>query len=191
MEIDRLIAIVLILIIIVFLVFFLILPKHYEFKILQKKVAEKEAEFKARSEYYFRIQDVFEDLRRREEQLIKIDAAVPTELDFSSLLHFFQKIADENGVILTSLTFQKTSPLKIEKAAAAGETPEIKEEIRIQENFFTFNITSTYSAFKNFLSALESSARLIEAKSISLSSPPVQKEGEIKSFKIEIKVYSL
>jgi len=190
MEIDRPIIIVLLLVIIISLVFFLILPKHYEFKVLQQKAVEKEAEFKAKSEYYFRIEDVFEDLKRREEQLIKIDTAISTKPDFSSLLHFLQKVAEERGVILTSLNFQKSSPLKIQKTAAVGETPEIKET-GIQENFFNFNIMATYSAFKNFLSALEDSARLIEVEGISLSSPTPEEETEIKNFEFRIKVYSL
>lgn len=192
MEIDRPIVIVLLLVIIISLFFFLILPKHYEFKILQQKTVEKEAEFKAKSEYYFRIEDLFEDLKRREEQLIKIDTAISAKPDFSSLLHFLQKVADERGVILTSLNFEKSSPLKIKKVAVAGEVPEIKEEeTGIQENLFNFNIMGTYSAFKNFLSALESSARLIEVESISLSSVTPDEETEIKSFEFKIKVYSL
>ncbi len=181
MEIDRSIAIVLLLVIIIFLIFFLILPRYYEFKILQEKVAEKEAEFKAKSEYYFRIEDVFEDLKRREEQLVKIDTAISTKLDFSSLLYFLQKVANEKGVILTSLNFQKSSPLKIKE-----------KETEIQENFFNFNITSTYSAFKDFLSTLENSARLIEVENISFSSAtPDEQDSEIMTFGFKIKVYSL
>jgi len=193
MEIDRPIAIVLLLIIIVFSIFFLVLPKHYEFKILQKKAAEKEAEFKAKSEYYFRIEDVFEDLKRREEQLVKIDTAISSKLDFSSILYFLQKVAKEKGVILTSLKFQKSSPLKVEKVVTVGEVPGIKEEeTGIQENSFDCNITGTYSAFKDFLSVLENSARLIEVENISFSSAtPDEEDSEIKSFKFEIKVYSL
>jgi len=193
MEIDRPIAIILLFIIIVFSIFFLILPKHYEFKILQQKAAEKEAEFKAKSEYYFRMEDVFEDLKRRKEQLAKIDTVISPKPDFSSLLYFLQRVANEKGVILTSLKFQKSSPLKIKKVVTVGEVSEIKEEeTGIQENFFDFNITGTYPAFRNFLSDLENSARLIEVENISLSAAtPDEEETEIKSFEFKIKVYSL
>jgi len=181
MEIDRPIFIFLILIAIICLIFALILPRYHEFKILQGKSVEKEAEFKAKSEYYFRIEDVFEDLERREEQLFKIDTAIPTEIDFSSLLYFLQKTAFENGVILTSLRFQKSLPLEIKE-----------KEISIQENFFIFKITATYTGFKNFLFALEKSARLIEVEDISSFSANLDKKGTgIKTFEFEIKVYSI
>ena len=184
MEIDRPIAIFLLLVIIILLIFFFILPKRFEFKTLQEKVVEKEAELEAKSEYYFRIEDLFEDLKRREEQLVKIDTAVSAEPDFSSLLYFLQKIANEKGIILTFLRFQKSSLLRTMEEKKEGE-------MRIRENFFNLNIVSTYSAFKDFLSALENSTRLIKVESISFSSAAPEEEAEIKSFEIRIKVYSL
>ena len=172
---------------------FLWWPKYEEFRNLKQELAIKTKELQQKQEFFNKLNELVQKLEGYKEQLAKIDTVISPKPDFSSLLYFLQRVANEKGVILTSLKFQKSSPLKIKKVVTVGEVSEIKEEeTGIQENFFDFNITGTYPAFRNFLSDLENSARLIEVENISLSAAtPDEEETEIKSFEFKIKVYSL
>lgn len=179
MEIDKPIAVFLILIVIICLVVFVILPKEREFKNVQSRAAEKKAELEAKSEYYFRLENVWEDLQRREDGLKKVDTIIPDRIDFSSLLNFLQQSAQESGVILKSVTFKGSNPIESET------------KMKIKMNYFAIEIVGVYPAFKNFLSALEKSARLIEVENISFSSATPKEEIDTKNIQLTIKAYSL
>lgn len=174
MTIYRLIAIAIILFIALILGFYLTYPKYQEFKELQTKVSEKEAELRGRTAYFAGVDKTFKKLKNYEESLEKIDRAIPSNSSIAFLIYFFQKKSSENGLILQGVSFSESSP--------AGGRKEFKEI------HFSFKLLGSYSALKNFLSFLEKSVRLIEVESISFTS---QKEtGQIYSFGLTIKVHS-
>jgi Tfp pilus assembly protein PilO len=177
MEIDKPIAIFIILIVIVILTTFLIIPKEKELKNLQKTTAEKQAELEAKSEYFFKVENLWEDLNRREEQLKKIDTIIPDKIDLSSLVYFLERSASQSGVVLESISLKNFSFLQ-------GET-----KMKIRTSYFNIRIVGTYPAFKNFLSILENSARLIEVENISFGKKT--EGGGTQDISLTIKVYSL
>jgi len=97
------------------------------------------------------------------EQLSKIDSALPKDPSVAALFNFFQKTSSENGLILTEVDMSG-----LFSSESSGE--------RIQKMSFSISVSGSYSAFKNFLSAVYRNSRLIKVKSISFSSSEQRKD---------------
>lgn len=187
MEFDRPIAIVITLFIVLISIFFLAAPKYQEFKILQQKLGEKQAEYDAKFAYYSEIAKVYEKIMANKELVDKIDSAIPSNVSYGPLVYFFQKKGFENGLILKGLY--------LTKASSKDQKSDIKEIV------FSLSLLGEYSSFKNFMYSLERSARLFEINSASFgtSVQPGTKENaepapvqilQTYSFQMEIKTYS-
>jgi len=158
-------------------------PRYQELNNLWAQIKNKELEIQYQNEYYQELNSLSQKLEERQEGLAKIDSALPSKPRLPSLLKFFQKTASENGLILTS----------------AGEFS-IKSlpEANLKEIQNSLNLSGSYPALKNFLRALEKSARLIEVDSISFSASrlpatpgvPEARISEIFNFQLKIKTYS-
>ena len=105
MIIDRPIAIALIIFIILLVVFFGVAPEYRVFKSLQSDLGIKKAEFNAKYDYYAAITKAYADLRAREDDIAKIDNALPASPELGQLVYYFQKTAAENGIIVKDLFF--------------------------------------------------------------------------------------
>lgn len=159
MEIDRPITIAIILFIILILVFYLILPKYQEFKGLQIKLGEREAELKGRGAYYKEIADVYTRINGNKESLEKIEMALPAGPPIlAPIIYFLQKKSLENGLTLGKVVLLKRTSI----------TPESE----IKEIGFGLTLSGSYPAFKNFLTVLGESARLFEVENITFYSQP-------------------
>ncbi len=141
---------------------------------MEKRNEEKRAEIRGREEYLSNLKKTAEDLKNYQIQLSKINSALPSDLELEVLLDFLQKASSQSGLVLKDIKPQLTQP-----------SPDLEG---IKESELTLAVSGVYSSFKNFLSVLEMTARLIEVKSISFSSTP-EKEGP-QDFNLKIKVYS-
>jgi len=153
---------------------FLIWPEYQEFGVQKSKIWQKEGELQNLKEHLLELEALSRELERYQVELSKIDSALPAEFFLPSLLNYIQKTASENGLILKSFGPVSSTPFKARE--------------KIKEFHLSLELSGSYSAFKNFLSDLEKSARLIEVENISFSSP--QEEEKPFSFSIGIKVYS-
>ncbi len=174
MEIDRPIAIAVTLFIVLVLGFYLVAPEYQEFRDSQLELSKKEAEFEGREAYFLEVANTFRKLKIYEDELEKIDSALPASPSLASLIYFLQKKSAETGLILQAANLRKISSI--------AKTSDIKET-RFYLEFF-----GSYFAFKNFLSSLEKSARLIEVESVSFAS--LKDTDETYPFKLIIKTYS-
>lgn len=168
------IAIIILLISILVIGVFLVFPKCQDLGSLQLEIGKKRAELQYKEKHISNLQEVSEELEKYKPELSKIDSALPSEPSLPSLFNFLQKASSQSGLIFRNVdSFSVATP---------EEKPEIKE---ISLNL---GVSGSYSAFRNFLSTLEKSARLIEIENISFSSP---KEKETSfSFDLRIKVHS-
>ena len=114
-----------------------------------------------------------EDLKNYQNQLAKIDSALPLDTDLPALFDFLQKASSQSGLILKSISHLDPKP-----------SPDFAQ---LKESEVSLTVSGVYASFKNFLSVLEVTARLIEAQAVSFSSIP--EEGP-REFKLTIKVYS-
>lgn len=148
-------------------------PKHQDLNNTSMMAKEKKEEIKTQKEYYSNIQSLSDELKKYESELSKINSALPSGFPTISLLNFLEKITPQAGLSLKNL-----SPGAV-TSSLSGED--------IQEARASFAISGSYSTFKNFLTFLEKSARLIEIENISFSSPS---EKDNFDFNISIKAYS-
>jgi len=166
MQIDRPIAIAVILFIVLLVVFFLVMPEYKTFKILRVELGEKTAEYNAKYEYYAAIDNVYEILQSRQDDLKKIDDALPKNPELGKMVYLLQKIAAENNIIIKDLY--------LSKAAASNES-------NVKDISFSMNLLGSYSSLGKFLVALERSTRLFEVTSISFGSASKGSTSSAKS----------
>ena len=156
-----------------FLFVFLVFPKYQTLNVLKKEVLEKQEEFRSQEKYFETLQDASEELKKYEGPLSKVDSALPKNPSLPELLNFIQKASSQSGLSLKGISPAVTLPF---------------EKGEIKETRINFLLVGSYPDFKNFLSILEKSARLIDVENISFSLPK-EKEG-LFNFAITIKVYS-
>jgi len=161
----------------IFLIAFAILgafvfPVFQKFRETQAEVKIKKTDLENNQEYLAALNNFYSEFEELKPQLSKIDSALPKEPSLPNFLDFIQKTVGENGLVLTEISFSKTTPTKE----------------KIKETSLELSITGKYSAFRNLLLNLEKSARLIEIANISFSSK--EDLEEVPSFGLIIKVHS-
>ena len=154
------------------LIFTLVFPKYRALNYLKKEILGKEAELHSQEEHLQHLLGVSKEIQEREESISKIDSAIPKEASLPELLNFFQKTASQSGLIL-----EEVSPVVVR----SGE-----EEI-IKTTIVNIVLKGYYFDFKNFLSIVEKSARLIEVDNIYFSSDKLE---ELFTFELSTRVYS-
>ncbi len=136
------------------LIFALLLPEYRTLNYLKQNIFKKDFELRSYEKHFQELQGILDEIKEKEESFLKIESALPKDSSLTELLNLFQKAASRSGLIL-----EKVSP---------GPTSFIeKGEIKTSKvNLF---LKGDYSDFKDFLSIIESSARLIEVDNISFS----------------------
>jgi len=180
MQIDRPIAIALTLFIILLLIFFLVVPEYNTFTTLQTQLGEKRAEFNAEFDYYAQIAKTHNDLQAHQDDLKKIDNALPENPVFGTLVYFIQETAKENGLIIKDLFLSQSSPTNLQTNAANTAVKKVKDTV------FSIDLLGGYASLENFIISLEKSSRIFEVTNISFNST----SGPPYSFSLQIKTHS-
>ncbi len=170
---NKTVAIIIFSFLAIFLLVFLVFPKYQDLISLQAKTQRIKTNLEELQGYISDLQKTAKDLEKYNEVLSKIDSALPLELFLPDLINHLQKTSAENGLI-----FKDFSP--------SGGEP-LEEGSDIKKHYLDITVIGSYPAFKNFLSALEKSARLIMIENISFSTPG---EEELFSFLLTLKFYS-
>lgn len=150
---------------------FLLYPKYQDLTFLSDQIKRKEAELRSQEGYFLNLISLSEELDKHEEQLILVDSAIPSTLSLPAIFDFLQKTASKNGLILKAMD-HATHPF--------SET--------LKETKISLEMSGSYSSFKDFLSDLEKSARLIGVESISFSAS--EEEITAFSFLVTLRTYS-
>ncbi|MDP2966935.1 MAG: type 4a pilus biogenesis protein PilO [bacterium] len=148
-------------------------PKFQELKIIQKNIEEKRLELQTKEEYFLKLSETKTKLEGYQEEVSRINSALPDNPSLPSLFNYLQKTSSESGLVL-----EKISPFTV---SFSEDFP------NLQETVFNIGVTGSYLSFRNFLSILEKSSRLIGVENISFSSP---EEKESFVFDLKLKVYS-
>jgi Tfp pilus assembly protein PilO len=180
MQIDRPIAIALTLFIILLLVFFLVVPEYNTFGKLQTELGEKTAEFNAEYDYYAAIAKTHNDLQGRQDEIKKIDNALPNQPQDSilgKLIYSLQQTAKDNGLLVKNLFLSKSS------SGNAG--PNVGDSVK--DIVFSMDLSGNYASLENFIVSLEKSSRIFEITNVSFSFAP---GSLLESFSLQIKTHS-
>jgi len=154
---------------------FVVLPKYRDFRVSNAEVSGKQAELASQEEYISQLESLSKKLEQYPEELSKINLALSPDVNLPSLFEFLGKACSENGLV-----FKKVGSF-------SSDIFKEYEDEKIKETRIEFEVSGTFDALLSFLSTLEKSARLIEVSHISFVSP---KEGDVFSFKMQVKVYS-
>ena len=149
----------------------LCLPKYQEMRYAQNKVQAKKTEIQNKQDDFSKVGEASEKLKKYPKELAKIDSALPNEISLPFLYDFFQRISSQNGLVLENIS---GGPSKSEKA--------------VQEIKINLSLSGSYAAFKNFLSSIEKSARIIEVENMSFSF--LSEEGESLLFNLAVRTHS-
>jgi len=146
------------------LVIGLIVPKYKDLKAVQGKIAKANLELQYKHDYFSLLGSISEQFKQYEDQLSKIDSAIPAEMSALDVFNFISDASLQNGLILKEIM--------VEKSVSAKDSP------RVKENYINFAVSGSYPSFKNFLSVLEKSARIIQIESISFRSSETGSAGK-------------
>jgi Tfp pilus assembly protein PilO len=150
------------------ILFFFVIPKKNSISVLNSELSQKKLEFQNSDKYFQEVIGTFEKLQKYQEEISKIDSALPEDPSLPSLFDFLQKLSSQSGLLLENV--------------GSGN---FSEEGKLKKWTVALKLKGDYPLFKNFISTLEKSARLIKVEKVSLSS-----EKESSSFDITISVYS-
>lgn len=186
MRIDRPIAIAVSVFAVLLLAIFLVWPEYQNFRKLQADLGEKKAQYLAEFDYYAEITKKYFELQNRQNDLKKIDDALPSDPDLGKIIYYLQKTSSESGMLVKDLFLASQS-------SAVDNTGPVKDLS------FSMDLIGSYSALGQFLSAIERSDRIFEVASITFSSQAGSPLGEtqaliqaqqIYSFSLQVKTYS-
>lgn len=161
---------------------YLILPVFFDFSNLKEELEMREKEALAIENYYKDIHDNFNKLKEHQENLEKINSALPADPFMPSLFNYLQKASTENGVFLKGVNLDVIS-----RKTATGE-----ETIgKVQEEYVSVQLVGFYDGFENFLKSIEKSSRLIEIEEVQIVKEGKETLAEgLSTLNLLLKVYS-
>ncbi|HCC60060.1 MAG: hypothetical protein A2402_01355 [Candidatus Staskawiczbacteria bacterium RIFOXYC1_FULL_37_43] len=200
MQIDRPITIAVCLFIVLLLIFFLVVPQYNVFKDLRVELGKKKAEYNAEYEYFSEIAKNYSQIQALEQDIEKIDDALPIGYNFGNLIYYFQNQALADGMIIKSMFLSKSSSAGAKKTNYSYESESGESKMpQMNEIGFSLNMTGSYSSLENFIVSLEKSARLFEVKNISFGASAASQGAEqsqqfqmqeIYNFNLEVLTHS-
>lgn len=164
------------------LIFFLLDPLWSSVKIIKAEINQEQKELDSLEKLLTKTEELEQTYQELKEQADKVLLALPEQEDLSFLLVQFENLSSVNGLLLESINF--------------GSLNKVKEEV--DSGFPSLNLEikliGSYESFRNFISALDKSVRLMEIEKINLSAHKSNQEGaglDIFEFVMGIKVYLL
>lgn len=154
-------------------VLFLWLPQYTDFSNTRAELSAKNVELQNKQEYFLKLQGLSQKLQEHQQELAKVKAGIPSQADTSDTLNFIAATGSQNGLILRNVNIEKTV--------------RVEEWSDIMKTSVEVVFSGTYPAFKNFLTELQSSSKLIGVEEISFKQP---EQGEIFTFNLKARMHS-
>lgn len=184
--IKNIIVFILILILIAVVVF-LDVPKLQQILNLRQQAEEQKEIFLEKQNLLVKIEELSKSYQEGKKNLEKINHILPSGQDIPNLIVQLEALAFEGGLVLENIRFS----LPEEKKAGRAQEVRTKKEVALEDyNSLTVDLSliGDYSAFKNFLKAVEDNIRLMDITSISLS-PEAREESQLFNFNLQVKTY--
>lgn len=165
--------------------YFLISPKFQELRIKKLEIETQDEAFRRKEEHFLNLENTLEQLSKYEDQISKINSALPSRPSGPDLLNYLQKISSENGLILKNVNASGLFNVQ----GVPGE--------KIKKLPISVSLMGSYASLKSFILVLYKSARLIEIKSIAFSRGAGQDLGgetetaqDLFDFQLELETHS-
>ena len=115
-------------------------------------------------------------MEKYQEQLDKIDSAIPSELSESAILNFLQEKSFEAGLTVNKVSISAPSVSKDKTSA-------------IKKISFSLELAGPYLSFKKFLADIYQSSRIIDVDLISFAAP--SPKTNLFTFSVNLSAYYL
>ena len=166
-------------------VIYFLLPEIGNFQEFKKRVSEKESLLQEKEKEFLNLQKITTQLEFYQENLEKINTALPKEISLANLLNFFQAKAFSSGLMVKAIT--QIASLQPQKKGKEGE----KIKSPLEPHYFNLNLIGSLASFEEFLKTLETSARFFEVENISIKNVSEKEEEKVLlEFNLVVKVYS-
>lgn len=129
-------------------------PKYQTFQRLSVELKERQQELENQEVYFADLARVKADLAGFEEQLLKVEAALPSNAELPALYDFLQTSAAFSGMSLRNISST------VENQA---------ESLKMRTIPVTLEVTGSWSGVKELLSRLKTASRMVSLQSLSLS----------------------
>ena len=156
------------------LIFIFIFPLFSSVKVIYSNLSQKRQEIEKLKELSDKIEKIRQNYDSISEEVEKILLTLPKEKDLPQLLVQFEKLAVNNGLLLESIEFGEISKKEESDFIKNIEDYETLNQSKKMLSVFPnssvlLKVTGSYSAFKNYISALEKNIRSMDIYSIKFS----------------------
>ncbi len=180
------------------LIFVFVFPLFSSARAIYSDLTQKRQEIEKLKELSSKIGKIEQDYDSISEAIEKVLLALPEEKDLPQLLVQFEKIAVNNGLLLESIEFGEISKKEESDFIRSIEDYETLNQSKKMLSTFPnssvlLKVVGSYSAFKNYISALEKNVRSMDIYSIQFSNDSKMRslfsDSGIFEFDLGINVY--
>ena len=180
------------------LIFVFVFPLFSSARAIYSDLTQKRQEIEKLKELSSKIGKIEQDYDSISEAIEKVLLALPEEKDLPQLLVQFEKIAVNNGLLLESIEFGEISKKEESDFIRSIEDYETLNQSKKMLSTFPnssvlLKVVGSYSAFKNYISALEKNVRSMDIYSIQFSNDSKMRslfsDSGIFEFNLGINVY--
>ena len=147
------------------LVFVFIVPNWSSIKILRFEVGILEQDVVDLEKLLSETRQIKEKYIQAEEDAKRIFLAIPKQRDLPYLLIQFEALAASNGLLLESIEFSQAEEVSKKKPVQTTTKSQV-ENTFLKISHINLSLSGSYSAFKNYLVALENNIRSMDVYSI-------------------------
>lgn len=133
-------------------------PVYQEYKEISAELAGKETQFQNREKYFSQLTSIEERLESFEDELVRLNTALPDDSSLPSLYNLIQRLSSESGLILRQIS-------------AVEDATEVLEDVQAKTTAVSLNLEGSYEGLKTFLSRTQTAPRLLDVVSVGFESP--------------------
>lgn len=115
----------------------------------------------------------------RQQDLDRLQKALPSNVDTVRLIIEIDEIASDNGMTLSDVSFSGNSNNQANQAGSAPEYDSID---------LSFTVSAPYETFQTFLTDLQRNLRIMDVRNVSFSSNP---EADFNDYTVSLRTYWL
>jgi len=164
------------------IIFFLDWPAYKRMNFLNSEIKRHQQFLQEKQELNIKVEQLKQGYEAQQENIKKINYALPEGKDIPNLIVQFEALASENGLILEKLSFDTKHSKKDSESKKAYEVLNV-----------TLSLTGDYTGLKNFLGSLENNIRIMDIISIGFSTAAMEGLPEttqaVFTFDIELQTY--
>lgn len=152
-------------------------PKYQEYQAQSSLVLGKQTDLETRQEYFKNLAESSAELNNYGPNLAKIESALPDDAKVSTLLDFLESSSMQAGLILKVIDYSFSGGNQPTIVPGSAQTQPVAKSLK--PFYVTFTLSGPYQSWKNFLSSVEKTSRMVEIQSVQISGGEQTKVGSV------------